>query len=82
MIAAYSAFATLGTRVAPLFVVRVEDRDGTILWQPSVRRETVVDSAHAWLLTDMLRDVVRRGTAFTAVWRGGFTLPAAGSSRQ
>ncbi|HXV90754.1 MAG TPA: transglycosylase domain-containing protein, partial [Gemmatimonadales bacterium] len=45
MIASYSAFATLGTRVSPLFVVRVEDRDGTILWQPAVRRETVMDSA-------------------------------------
>jgi penicillin-binding protein 1A len=80
MIAAYSAFATLGTRVSPLFVVRVEDRDGTILWQPAVRRETVMDSAHAWLVTDMLKDVVRRGTAFPAVWRGGFTIPAAGKT--
>jgi penicillin-binding protein 1A len=80
VIAAYSAFATLGTRVSPLFVLRVEDRDGTILWQPAVRREAVMDSAHTWLVTDMLRDVVRRGTAFTAVWRGGFTLPAAGKT--
>jgi penicillin-binding protein 1A len=61
-------------------VVRVEDRDGTILWQPAVRRETVMDSAHAWLVTDMLKDVVRRGTAFSAVWRGGFTIPAAGKT--
>jgi penicillin-binding protein 1A len=80
MIASYSAFATLGTRVSPIFVLRVEDRAGTILWQPSVRREEVLDPAHAWLVTDMLRDVVRRGTAFSAVWRGGFTLPSGGKT--
>jgi penicillin-binding protein 1A len=80
MIASYSAFATLGTRVSPVFVLRVEDREGTILWQPSVRREEVIDPAHAWLVTDMLRDVVRRGTAFSAVWRGGFTLPSGGKT--
>ena len=80
MIAAYSAFATLGTRVAPLGILRVEDRQGTILWQPAIRREPVMDPEHTWLVLDMLRDVVLRGTAYNAVWKGGFTLPSAGKT--
>jgi penicillin-binding protein 1A len=80
LIAAYSAFATLGTRATPIAVVRVEDRDGTILWQPAERREQVMDAEHAWLITDMLRDVVRRGTAYTAVWGGGFRVPSGGKT--
>ena len=80
IIGAYTAFATLGTRAEPVGVLRVEDRQGNILWQPAVRRETVMDSSHAWLMVDMMKDVIRRGTAFTAVWKGGFTLPAAGKT--
>ena len=31
-------------------------------------------------MTDMLRDVVRRGTAVSAVWNKGFQLPAGGKT--
>ena len=80
IVAAYSAFATLGTRVSPIAVVRVEDRDGTILWQPAPQHEQVMDSAHAWLVTDMLHDVVRRGTGFPGVWAAGFRIPSGGKT--
>src|SRR3989454_733733 len=80
MIAAYTAFATLGTRAEPVGILRVEDRQGNILWQPAIRREPVMDPEHTWLMVDMMKDVIRRGTAFTAVWKAGFTLPAAGKT--
>ncbi len=80
LIAAYTAFATLGTRAQPIGIIRVEDRNGNILWQPAIQREAVMDPAHEWLMTDMLRDVVRRGTASNAVWGAGFQLPAAGKT--
>jgi penicillin-binding protein 1A len=34
---AYGAFATLGNRPEPRYVVRVEDRDGQTVWQHSPR---------------------------------------------
>jgi penicillin-binding protein 1A len=80
IISAYSAFATLGTRVTPQFILRVEDRRGNILWQSAQHREQVLDPEHAWLMLDMLRDVVRRGTAYSAVWKAGFTYPSAGKT--
>jgi len=80
MIAAYTAFAALGTRAYPQGILRVEDSHGNILWQPAVRREDVMDPAHTWLLVDMMKDVIRRGTAYNAVWRAGFNLPAAGKT--
>src|SRR6266545_1697043 len=80
IIAAYTAFATLGTRAEPVGILRVEDRQGNILWQPAIRREPVMDPEHAWLLVDVMKDVIRRGTAFSAVWKAGFTLPAAGKT--
>jgi penicillin-binding protein 1A len=80
LIAAFTAFATLGTRAQPFGIIRVEDKDGNILWQPTVQREEVLDPAHAWLMTDMLRDVVRRGTAAGAVQGAGFSYPSAGKT--
>src|SRR5207244_1361971 len=80
IIDAYTAFATLGTRAEPVGILRVEDRQGNILWQPAIRRDPVMDPEHTWLMVDMMKDVIRRGTAFSAVWKAGFTLPAAGKT--
>jgi len=80
MIAAYTVFATLGTRAEPIGILRVEDRKGNILWKSDPRREEVMDPEHAWLMVDMMKDVIRRGTAFTAVWKAGFQIPAAGKT--
>lgn len=80
MVSAYSAFATLGERAAPMWVLRVEDEKGNIVWQPQEQRDRVMDTDHMWIVTNMLEDVVNRGTAFSAVRTGGFMLPAAGKT--
>src|SRR3989442_9328454 len=80
MTARYTAFATLGTRSEPIGILRVEDRQGNIVWKSEPRREEVMDPEHTWLMVDMMKDVIRRGTAFTAVWKAGFTVPAAGKT--
>lgn len=83
MVAAYTAFANMGSRVTPNPIVRVEDRNGNIIWQPRAEFVPVMDSLHAWLMVDGLRDVVRRpgGTAFGAITvRGGFGIPAGGKT--
>jgi penicillin-binding protein 1A len=67
MIAAYTTFANLGVRTKPQAILRVEDRNGRIVYQPAVQSQAVLDPAHAWLITDVLRDVVRRGTAAGSV---------------
>jgi penicillin-binding protein 1A len=67
IISAYSAFANLGSRVIPNAIDRVEARDGKILWEPKARTEQVMEPNHAWLMLDVLRDVVRRGTAASSV---------------
>jgi penicillin-binding protein 1A len=81
MVSAYTAFATLGVRAAPIGVLRVEDSDGEIVWEPQVRLDRVMEPEPAWLLTNALTDVVNRGTAYPAVRaNGGFKLPAGGKT--
>ncbi len=80
MVSAYTSFANLGVRSAPIAILRVEDAKGNVLWQPQPRRERVMAPDQAYILTDMLQDVVRYGTAAGAVSRSGFTIPAGGKT--
>ena len=80
LIGAYTTFANMGVRTTPIGILRVEDRDGRILWEPEIRREVVADSAHTWLVADVLRDVIRRGTGYRAVRAQGFDLAAGGKT--
>ena len=79
MVGAYAAFANLGDRPTPHFVERIEDRDGRVIWTREARVQRVIDPAVAFIVTDMLRDVVDRGTA-TAVRAAGFRGVAAGKT--
>lgn len=66
LISAYAPFANGGYRVEPRYVTRVEDNQGNLLWEPPQYPKRVMDPAVAWILTDMLREVVDRGTGWNA----------------
>jgi len=79
MIAAYSAFATLGTRAAPNGIVRVENARGDVLWEPTPQRTPVMSPEEAWLMVSMMKDVVQRGTAAGSVG-SQFHIPSGGKT--
>jgi penicillin-binding protein 1A len=80
MVASYSTFANLGVRTAANAIVRVESQEGQVLWQPAVSRTSVLSPAEAWLMVNMMKDVVLRGTANASVWNGGFRVPSGGKT--
>ena len=84
MAEAYSTFATLGTRVRPQPILRVENPEGDILWEPQPERTQVLDSLEARVMVAMLEDVVAKGTGYNvrAPDRGGlpYDVPAAGKT--
>jgi penicillin-binding protein 1A len=80
MVAAFTAFANGGARTVPLVILRVEDRAGNILWQAQPEHVRVLTSEQAWIMLDVLRDVVRRGTAASAIAAGGFGYPSGGKT--
>jgi penicillin-binding protein 1A len=80
LVTAYTPFATLGYRVEPRFVTRVEDRDGKVVWRARVRRRRVMDRGVAFLITNMMRSVIDRGTGSAARAALGNGIPAAGKT--
>jgi membrane carboxypeptidase/penicillin-binding protein len=61
MATAYAAFANLGLRVEPLFITRITDSTGRLLYENRPRLSAVLDARIAYLLTNMLRDVLAPG---------------------
>ena len=73
--AAYSVFANGGYRVKPWFIARVEDNRGQVLYTAKpetagVDAERVIDERNAFIMTTLMRDVVRYGTAAKAMSLG------------
>jgi|SRR5882672_6078072 len=72
---AYAVFANGGYRVAPYIIERVEDARGSVLMaaKPAAAgagAERVIDARNAFIMTSMMRDVVRMGTAARAMKLG------------
>ncbi len=76
---AYTAFANQGEIVRPIFVRRVEDQDGQVLFSDATEVKQVFTKTTAYLVANMLTDVINAGTASRAR-ANGFTLPAAGET--
>jgi len=77
--AAYTIFAGEGVRAEPLFIRAV--RDGSDEWIERVEPRTrpAVDPRAAYIVTNILQDVINHGTAYPVRARG-FTAPAAGKT--
>lgn len=80
LIGAYTTFANLGTRTEPNAILRVEDQEGNVLWTKEPVSVPVLSTPEAWIMVNMLKDVVLRGTANYRVWQSGFRVPSAGKT--
>jgi len=76
---AYTVFANDGVRVQPTFLAEVNDRNGVLLYHHTPQTKRVLDPRVAFLMVDMLQEVMRSGTA-AGVRSRGFRLPAAGKT--
>jgi penicillin-binding protein 1A len=75
MAGAYAIFANGGYRVKPWFISRIEDNRGQLLYEAKpevagVDAERVLDERNAFIMTTLMRDVVRYGTAARAMALG------------
>jgi len=59
----YSVFANLGERVTPKPVVRITTGDGRTIAEPSTVKVDVIRPNIAFIVNDILKDTVNRGTA-------------------
>jgi penicillin-binding protein 1B len=63
---AYTMFANLGDRVAPLPITQVTAGDGRIIASPTAEKKSIIRPDVAYIMDDIMKDVVNRGTAAQA----------------
>ncbi|MDO8793076.1 MAG: PBP1A family penicillin-binding protein [Vicinamibacterales bacterium] len=63
---AYSVFPNQGVRLTPYFVGTVTDRDGTLLEEHRATPHDTISAGTAYVMTNLLRGVVERGTGAAA----------------
>ena len=59
---AYSVFPNQGTLVDPVFIERIEDRDGRVLAENHLQKHQVLNPHTAQTMTQLMMGVVERGT--------------------
>ena len=81
LVAAYTTFANLGTPMEPRFIYRIEDRNGRVVLSREVRAlAPALDPRVTYVVRDMMRDVVERGTASTIRRYLPASIPVAGKT--
>jgi penicillin-binding protein 1A len=66
MTSAYSAFPNQGVRMAPLPILEVVDREGSVLEQHRVEPHQALRADTAYIMTSLLQSVVQSGSAASA----------------
>jgi len=78
MLRAYTVFPTLGSRVEPRFITEVRDRHGKVIDRIEPQRTPeVLEAETAYIMVNLMTDVVRSGTARGALEVG---VPVAGKT--
>ena len=78
--AAYASIANGGVWVQPIAVSEIVDRRGKVLREFIPERKEIIRADKAYLLLDLMRGVVDRGTGARTRWMYQFNRPAAGKT--
>ncbi len=62
MVTAFGVFANEGALTEPIYISRIEDREGNILEEHLPQVKPVISKETAFLILDAMQDVVKRGT--------------------
>ena len=76
MVSAYSAFVNEGVYVKPVIVTRIEDKNGTILYQHVPETRDVLSKEAAYVTVNLMEGVTRfgSGTRLRGTWAKGSEL--------
>jgi len=81
IVSAFSAFPNKGILIEPVFITRIEDNSGNILYENTQpKKREVLSEETAYIMTDLLRSVVLEGSGKYSRITYGFRQPAGGKT--
>jgi len=80
MTGAYSVFANHGTWTEPTFILRIEDKNGNVIYTHTPKVVQAMDAQSAYVMTYMLKGVIEDGTGSRLRGKYGLTNPIGGKT--
>ena len=66
MVSAFATFASGGIKTAPYIITKITDRNGKILEQTIPQQKEVISAQNCFIITNMLKSAVEKGSAWNA----------------
>ncbi len=80
MTGAYSVFANHGTWTEPTFILRIEDKNGNVIYTHTPKVVQALDAQTAYVMTYMLKGVIEDGTGSRLRYKYGLSNPIGGKT--
>lgn len=80
MVGAMNTFASKGVYVEPIFVTRIEDKNGNEIANFLPEKNEAMNEETAYLMLELLKGVVQHGTGRRLGWKYGFSHTIAGKT--
>ncbi len=80
MVGAYSTFVNQGVWTEPIYLLRIEDKNGTVLYEKKPQVREVLNPQVAYVMVDMLKEVVRSGTGVRLRYKYNMNNPIGGKT--
>lgn len=80
MVGAYSAFVNHGVWIEPTYILRIEDKNGTPIYEHTPKVQKVLNSESAYVMVNMLKSVVDEGSGRRIRARYNIPYPMGGKT--
>jgi penicillin-binding protein 1A len=80
MAGAMGTFANKGVYIEPVFITRIEDKNGNVLETFVPRQSEAISEETAYLMVNLMKGVVESGTGVRLRYKYGFDNPIAGKT--
>jgi len=80
LVGAYTTFADRGVYTQPIFVTRIEDKNGNLISTFKPKRKEAISEQTAYLMIELMRGVVQYGTSVRLRYKYGLTNDIAGKT--
>jgi penicillin-binding protein 1A len=80
MTGAYSVFANHGIWKEPTYILRIEDKNGNVLYTHTPKTVQAMNEQTAYVMTYMLKGVIEQGTGVRLRYKYGLTNPIGGKT--
>ncbi len=80
IVSAYGVFANNGVLVKPISIIKIEDKNGNVIYQAFQERKEALSPQTTYIMNDLLQGVIKAGTGVRVRTKYHFDIPTGGKT--